>query len=137
IAVGTTMMVPNPFKAPVEVKRTSDQSSRRLRMVGLLVLASVGMLASIVLKWIADSSTTSDVPFQRNDVEESSFVESVRTFGRSRGGAHVMNEDGSVTFNEVGRLQGKRSGVEERGDKESPYGLWGALGTRKTKGESP
>jgi hypothetical protein len=50
-------------------------------------------------------------------------------FGVGRGGAHVLYDDGRVTF--------LSDDVDLEGSESNPYGLWGTLGTRASDQQAP
>ena len=52
---------------------------------------------------------------------------------RHPGGAHVLMGDGAVTFVSDSIDAGDQSAAPAVASEESPYGLWGALGTRRAK----
>jgi len=62
---------------------------------------------------------------------------SVSASSRHQGGVHVLMGDGAVKFVtdsiEAGNSAAKPTGPWDVQGRESPYGLWGKLGTRSNK----
>ncbi|MEL6111157.1 MAG: hypothetical protein AAFU85_34550 [Planctomycetota bacterium] len=56
---------------------------------------------------------------------DDSIADAIRHFGRGRGGAHVLMDDGNVIFVEQ---NGKLKPPSSDGEVTSDYGLWGTLG---------
>ena len=64
-------------------------------------------------------------------------VGSLPASSRHQGGAHILMGDGAVIFMsdsvEAGDQRAKTIQHDNRPGKKSPYGLWGALGSKASK----
>ncbi|TWT80942.1 hypothetical protein CA13_23890 [Planctomycetes bacterium CA13] len=101
-----------------ETARSSDDAQSILKKTDMLE--------------ITRPSKFDDEPFHQFHRETRQSFAAALGFGLGRGGVHILMGDGAVKFVtdsiEVDNVDG---------EEKSPYGLWGALGTRATQNELP
>lgn len=92
----------------------------------ILVLVVLWLLSPVPPKF---QKTGVKLPDAETTETNDSFRKSVKELGAQRGGAHVLQEDGSVVFTKESSAESSARGPSGLA-KQSPHDLWGAIGTR-------
>lgn len=116
-----------PYRSPKVISEEMGVTSKayawlKPTSVSVAILGLVGWgLVSVINKKTPNDATSSGSVIE---VKKQDFGNHVREFSMHRGGSHVLESGGHVRFLK------EHTTVEDDDARQSPYGLWGPLGTR-------
>lgn len=118
-----------PWKSDLQTPEAVDNSKNSARSEDRL--RNKDLLSPKLLKRESSVNSQSNVPedviteFETFHSHTSESFGKAMGFGVGRGGAHVLYDDGKVTF--------LTDDVDRESSESNPYGLWGTLGTRASE----